>query len=113
MELRFGTTARLTACTIFLSQFLLYSGVVLYAPALALETTTGLSMTMSVIIMGIVCTFYSTIGGIKAVLITDLFQGFLMILSVIIVIVNAAIDAGGFYEILKIADQGGRIDLTK
>lgn len=48
--------------------------IVLYVPALTLETVTGLSQTVSILLVGIVCVFYSLIGGIKAVIITDLFQ---------------------------------------
>ncbi|XP_011309839.1 putative sodium-dependent multivitamin transporter [Fopius arisanus] len=110
LEKRFGVKTRLVTSTIFLLQFLLYTGVVLYAPALALEATTGLSTTISVFIIGIVCTFYSTIGGIKAVLITDVFQGALMIASVVIVIVTAAVEAGGIDKIWHIATEGKRID---
>lgn len=111
--MRFGNPTKLITSTIFLLQFLLYCGVVIYAPALAIESTTGLSVTMSVVVMAIVCTFYSTIGGIKAVLITDVFQAILMITSVVIVIANAAIDVGGIYEIIDIAQRGGRIDFNK
>jgi Na+/proline symporter len=33
----------------------------------------------SVLSVGLVCTFYSTLGGMKAVLMTDLFQVFLTV----------------------------------
>jgi sodium-coupled monocarboxylate transporter 8/12 len=48
--------------------------IVLYVPALTLEAVTGLPRTVSIVLVGMVCVFYSTIGGIKAVIITDLFQ---------------------------------------
>ncbi|KAG7203383.1 hypothetical protein KM043_013454 [Ampulex compressa] len=110
LQKRFGTATRLVASFAFLLQLLLYSGVVLYAPALALEATTGISTTMSVIGIGLVCTFYSTIGGIKAVLITDIFQGLLMLLAVITIIIIAAVDAGGIDQIWRIAQNGSRIE---
>lgn len=52
----------------------LYIGIVLFAPALALNAVTGLNKVLSIVAVGVVCTFYSTIGGMKAVLITDMFQ---------------------------------------
>lgn len=112
IQQRFGTATRIVASLVFLLQFLLYTGVVLYAPALALEATTGLSTTLSIAIIGIVCTFYSTIGGIKAVLITDVFQGLLMVISIGIIIVKAAMDVGGVGKIWEIAERGDRIDFS-
>lgn len=89
----------------FILQLLLYSGVVLYAPALALEATTGISMTASVIGIGLVCTFYSTIGGIKAVLITDVFQSLLMLIAIILVIITAAMNVGALTKFGRLLDK--------
>lgn len=113
MQQRFGTAARLAGSFAFLLQLLLYSGVVLYAPALALEATTGISTTVSVILIGLVCTFYSTIGGIKAVLITDVFQSLLMLIAIIMVIVTEAMNVGGLDKIWEIAREGSRIEFDK
>ncbi|XP_071637386.1 putative sodium-dependent multivitamin transporter isoform X2 [Temnothorax longispinosus] len=110
LQKRFGTTTRLIASFAFLLQLLLYSGVVLYAPALALEATTGISKTASVIGLGLICTFYSTIGGIKAVLITDVFQGLLMLTAVVTIIATAAVDNGGVDRIWRIAGEGSRLE---
>lgn len=87
--------------------------MVLYAPALALEATTGISTTASVIGLGLICTFYSTIGGIKAVLITDVFQGLLMLTAVITVIATAVVDNGSLDRIWQIAGEGSRLEFDK
>lgn len=87
--------------------------MVLYAPALALEATTGISTTASVIGLGLICTFYSTIGGIKAVLVTDVFQSLLMLGAVVTVIVTAAVDNGGLDRIWQIAEKGSRVEFDK
>lgn len=110
---RFGKAARMAGSFAFTLQLLLYSGVVLYAPALALEATTGISTTASIIGIGLVCTFYSTIGGIKAVLITDVFQSLLMLIAIILVIITAAINVGGLDKIWEIARQGSRIEFDR
>ncbi|XP_024946748.1 putative sodium-dependent multivitamin transporter isoform X2 [Cephus cinctus] len=93
-------------------ELLLYTGVVLYAPALALEATTGLSSTASILGIGLICTFYSTLGGIKAVLVTDVFQSLLMLVAVLTIIVTAAIHAGGLDRIWDTAYDGSRVEFT-
>ncbi|XP_011686228.1 PREDICTED: putative sodium-dependent multivitamin transporter [Wasmannia auropunctata] len=113
LEKRFGVRIRMMASFIYWIQLLLYSGVVLYAPSLALEATTGMSKTASIIIIGLVCAFYSSIGGIKAVLITDVFQGFLMFAAVFMIIGTAAYDVGGLGQIWEIAKQGQRLEFDR
>jgi len=66
--------ARLCASVAFSLQMILYTGIVLYAPSLAISAVTGIDTVLSVLSIGVVCTFYSTIGGMKAVLFTDVFQ---------------------------------------
>ena len=95
-------------------QMTLYTGVVLYAPALALEATTGLSSTTSILLIGLICTFYSSIGGIKAVLATDVFQGFLMFGSIFSVIAVGCWDIeGGLLGVFDIAGKGGRFNFNQ
>lgn len=74
LEKRFGKPTRLAASLAFSLQMILYMGIVLYTPALTLEAVTGMSRAWAILSVGLVCTFYSTIGGLKAVLITDVFQ---------------------------------------
>ncbi|TGZ47714.1 putative sodium-dependent multivitamin transporter, partial [Temnothorax longispinosus] len=114
LEKRFGLYMRLLVSAANFSETMLLTGVMLYAPALALEATTGLSSTMSILVLAVICTFYSTLGGIKAVLITDIFQGLLMLvaLSVIIFIVTQNID-GGIGAIWRIAQEGGRLNFSE
>ena len=69
------------------NQKLHLTGIVVYAPALALSTVTGLSYLGSVFAVGCVCTFYSTLGGMKAVLVTDVFQSLLMFAAVFAVVI--------------------------
>ncbi|XP_066143171.1 putative sodium-dependent multivitamin transporter [Euwallacea fornicatus] len=111
LELRFGKTARLAASVSYTIQMTLYMGVVVYAPALALEALTGISKTAAILSIGLVCTFYSTIGGMKAVLVTDVFQSILMFAAVFSVIGAALAETGSFAEIWRIAEEGRRTNL--
>lgn len=52
LELRFGKTTRLAASLSYTLQMILYVGVVLYAPALALEALTGISKVAAMLSVG-------------------------------------------------------------
>lgn len=58
----------------FVVQMLLYSCIALVAPAIALQTVTNISQEWSIIVVGMVVTFYATLGGMKAIIFTDFFQ---------------------------------------
>ena len=86
LEARFGSPTRVLASLAFSVQMILYMGIVLYAPSLALSAVTGLTFPGSVVAVGLVCTFYSSLGGMKAVLMTDVFQSLLMFAAIFAVI---------------------------
>ncbi|MCL4126581.1 UNVERIFIED_CONTAM: hypothetical protein GTU68_057349 [Idotea baltica] len=109
LEMRFGRVTRLFASLAFSLQMTLYMGIVLYAPSLALAAVTGISETWSIIAVGVVCTFYSSIGGMKAVLITDVFQSLLMFAAVFAVGITGLFDFG-LAEILNAAAEGDRLE---
>ena len=74
LNLRFGNATRMMAVIAFLIQTALYLGIVIYAPALALANTTGMDLWGAVVGTGLVCTLYTTLGGMKAVIWTSVFQ---------------------------------------
>ncbi|XP_061377544.1 putative sodium-dependent multivitamin transporter [Danaus plexippus] len=112
LELRFGPHVRMLASLTYTLQMVLYNGIVLYAPAIVLESVTGLDRLVSILVVGLVCTFYSTLGGMKAVLFTDLLQSFLMFAAVFSVVIFASIELGGFDKIFIISKEGGRLDFS-
>ncbi|XP_013138880.1 PREDICTED: putative sodium-dependent multivitamin transporter isoform X2 [Papilio polytes] len=112
LELRFGPTIRILASLTYALQMILYSGVVLYAPSIVLETVTGLTRIVSILVVGLACTLYSTLGGMKAVVFTDLLQSLLMLAAVVSVVVFTSLELGGFLQIFKIANEGGRLDFS-
>uniref|UniRef100_A0A6M2DZL7 Putative sodium-dependent multivitamin transporter n=1 Tax=Xenopsylla cheopis TaxID=163159 RepID=A0A6M2DZL7_XENCH len=109
LEKRYGGATRLAASIAYTLQMVLYMGIVLYAPALALEAVTGLSKAGAILTVGLVCTFYSTVGGMKAVLITDVFQSILMF-GAIFSVVGVAWSRYGLDGIWQRALDGGRIE---
>ncbi|KAK5645782.1 hypothetical protein RI129_004246 [Pyrocoelia pectoralis] len=111
LEKRFGKTTRLAASLTYSFQMILYSGIVLYAPALTLGTVTGISQNVAILSVGLICTFYSTIGGMKAVVMADLLQSVLMFGAVLSVIICGVVQTGSVAEIWRIADEGNRTGL--
>ncbi|XP_058235276.1 solute carrier family 5 member 6a isoform X2 [Hemibagrus wyckioides] len=109
LELRFNKTVRICGTVTFIFQMVIYMGVVLYAPALALNAVTGFDLWGAVLAMGLVCTLYTTLGGLKAVIWTDVFQTIVMFAGQLAVIVVGAHQAGGMAEVWRKAQNGSRI----
>ncbi|XP_062415480.1 solute carrier family 5 member 6a isoform X2 [Pungitius pungitius] len=109
LELRFNKTVRICGTVTFIFQMVIYMGVVLYAPALALNAVTGFDLWGAVLAMGLVCTLYTALGGLKAVIWTDVFQTVVMFAGQLAVIVVGASQAGGMAEVWRKALNGSRI----
>ncbi|KAJ8020485.1 Sodium-coupled monocarboxylate transporter 2 [Holothuria leucospilota] len=104
---RFGRAVRLFGMSINCVYLVMYLGIVIYGPALALNAVTGLSIAGSIIAVGIVCTFYTTVGGIKAVLWADVFQSVIFLTGFFITIFACSAHVGGFAEIFRINSRDG------
>ncbi|XP_033644688.1 sodium-coupled monocarboxylate transporter 1-like [Asterias rubens] len=111
LELRFGVTVRNCCLVLGYAFGVMQSGLVTYAASLVLSTVTGskLSVFTCTVILSAVCTFYTVIGGIKAVLWADCFQMCLVIASLIAAATQAVIQIG-FGEIWLRNLNGGRIN---
>uniref|UniRef100_UPI00358E755E sodium-dependent multivitamin transporter-like isoform X2 n=1 Tax=Myxine glutinosa TaxID=7769 RepID=UPI00358E755E len=109
LELRFNRTVRLAGTSVFIFQMVVYMGVVLYTPALALNAVTNLNVWLSVVLLGGVCTIYTTMGGLRAVVWTDVFQTLVMVCGLLSVIIVGANEVGGIGHVWNQAIEGGRI----
>uniref|UniRef100_A0A8C0YK12 Solute carrier family 5 member 8, like n=1 Tax=Cyprinus carpio carpio TaxID=630221 RepID=A0A8C0YK12_CYPCA len=88
----------------------LYTGMVIYAPALALNQITGLDLWGVLVATGVVCIIYCTLGGLKAVIWTDVFQMIIMLSGFVAVIARGAVLQGGFAKIWNDSYHGGRLE---
>ncbi|XP_025735053.2 sodium-coupled monocarboxylate transporter 2 [Callorhinus ursinus] len=111
LQLRFNKPVRYAATVIYIVQTILYTGVVVYAPALALNQVTGFDLWGSVFATGIVCTFYCTLGGLKAVVWTDTFQMIVMIVGFLTVLIQGSAHAGGLYNVMEQSTNGSRLNI--
>uniref|UniRef100_A0A672F731 Solute carrier family 5 member 8 n=1 Tax=Salarias fasciatus TaxID=181472 RepID=A0A672F731_SALFA len=109
LELRFSRAVRLLGTVFFVAQTVLYTGIVIYAPALALNQVTGIDLWGAVVSTGVVCTFYCSVGGLKAVVWTDVFQLGVMLAGFLCVIIGSVRLQGGLASIVSDSRDGGRL----
>ncbi|XP_038051840.1 sodium-coupled monocarboxylate transporter 1-like [Patiria miniata] len=109
LEVRFNKAV--LACGVFAFIFfaILYMGLVTFAASLAATAVTDVSYAVAVVCLVGVCTIYTVIGGIKAVLWTDTLQMLIIIATIIIVIIKGSVELGGIENVWRIAEEGRRI----
>lgn len=103
---RFGETIRRAAAGLFLITRSLADGFRLYATAIVLVALTGWSDPASILIIGGVTIVYTYLGGMKAVIWTDVIQLLIYIAGAIVaalVIVERI--PGGWSEIVRVGEQ--------
>lgn len=83
LESRFNPAVRLFASTLYLVFQLARMGLVLYLPALALSAVTPLDTLLCILVMGVLSTFYTVIGGIEGVIWIEVVQALLLFLGAI------------------------------
>ena len=102
LEERFNMKVRLLGSITFMLMQLARMGVVLYLPAIAIASVTGMNIYVCIGIMGLFCTVYTVMGGIEAVIWTDVIQVVVLLGGAIMCIVVAAINTdGGMVEIIE------------
>ncbi|MGV8960197.1 MAG: sodium:solute symporter [Stenotrophomonas sp.] len=79
LETRFHPAIRMLASGLcIVMQIGSRMSVILFLPALAISTITGVDVAWSILVMGIFTIIYTTMGGMKAVIWTDFVQVFVM-----------------------------------
>ncbi|QDS99298.1 sodium:solute symporter family transporter [Adhaeretor mobilis] len=74
LEYRFGKSVRTVGAIVFVLIRLIWISLILYTAARAVSPMTGWPIPVLVVIMGLVTVFYTTLGGMKAVLWSDFAQ---------------------------------------
>lgn len=111
LEERFNVKVRSLASITFILMQLARIGIVLYLPAIAIASVTGIDIYMCIAIMGVFCTIYTVMGGIEAVIWTDVIQVVILLGGAIFCIAIAALNIdGGITEIVR---KGMELDKFK
>jgi SSS family transporter len=109
---RFGPAVQRVASATFIVTRTIADGLRLFLTALLLRQFTGWDMTMSVLVMGIATIVYTYLGGMQAVIWTDLIQFVIYILGAIVAvgfIVSAV--PGGLDAIRTMGTSAGKFQV--
>ncbi|MEO6595937.1 MAG: sodium:solute symporter [Planctomycetota bacterium] len=118
LERRFGPVTRSLTSLMFLVSRCLAFAIVLYAPAVVFSVMTGLSITPTIWITGLLTTTYTVIGGIGGVVWTDVKQMLLIAFGVTVCLVFLLYDTcgqlgfGGVFEALGAAGKMNPVEIT-
>lgn len=113
LELRFDKSVRRVASLIYAISIIIFVPIIVYVPALAFSQVSGINLHIITLVTSIICVFYTTVGGLKAVVWTDTLQFILMIGAVCCVIFLGLTSTGGLFNVWNTADKGGRLVFFK
>lgn len=113
LEERFSVQVRTLASASFIARVLLWLALATYAPALALEQVTGLPLWFTILCTGLLTTFYTAIGGMRAVIWTDLMQLIVLFGGQLIIMITAILHVpGGLGQVVEVARDHGKFSLS-
>ncbi len=112
LEERFGTWARLYATICYLLTQLARTGTILFGVSLGLQALTGWPLPMLIVATGALVTAYTLLGGIEAVIWTDVLQSVVLFVGAIVIALVLVGDLpGGLAGALERAAAEGKTSL--
>ncbi|MEZ6058994.1 MAG: sodium/solute symporter [Planctomycetaceae bacterium] len=112
LEQRFSVSVRIFGSLAFVLFQLGRMGIVLLLPALALSAVTGIDVYVCIIAMGALSTLYTVLGGIEAVVWTDVVQAVVLIGGAAAALsIMAGHVSGGLAGIVTTAFHAGKFDM--
>lgn len=112
LEKRFNITIRMFGSISFVLFQLVRMGIVVYLPALALATVVGIDIYMAIVVMGILAILYTYLGGMEAVIWTDVVQVIVLIAGLIVGVVFIALEIGDVGYIIETAYNDSKFQLV-
>ncbi|KAF2883309.1 hypothetical protein ILUMI_22869 [Ignelater luminosus] len=110
LKIRFDHSIRTLASLLFILATLLYVPIVIYVPSLAFTQVSGIELYQICPVICLVCIFYTTLGGLQAVVLSDTLQFIITLGTMITVIIMGTYSAGGFVAVWEKAASKDRIE---
>lgn len=112
LEKRFGPWARTYAVVCFLLTQIARMGSIFFGLSLTLQALTGFDMKMIMLITGICIILYTVMGGIEAVIWTEVVQGILKTLGAVLIVYLVVTNIpGGIAKITEIGKADNKFSL--
>ena len=114
LEGRFGPSIRVYGALVFIIAQVVRVSMILYLVSLVLQELTGFDATTCILISGSIVAIYTIIGGIDAVIWTDVIQTIVLLLGGIMCLVIIVVTLpGGFGQILDVAITDGKLAFSE
>jgi SSS family transporter len=112
LERRFSLAVRVVTSVLFQVLRGVHVAIVIYAPSLVINLVTGLPIWQCILFMGGFTTFYTTLGGMRAVIWTDVIQFSVVSSGIFLIFVKAFSQVkGGALGAFKAAAAAGKLHL--
>ena len=115
LEGRFDLRVRTLTALLFLVQRGLAAGITIYAPAIILSTILGWSLSLTILVIGVVVIFYTVVGGTKAVSVTQKQQMIVILLGMFaagVVVVMKLPENVSFGDAIGVAGHLGKLQVV-
>ena len=109
--LRYGSNeVRFVAATGGIIYFVFYMATVVLGTCMALRSVIGVPFWVTVIVYTVITAIYTSLGGFKAVIWTDVFQLIVMVTGILATLIKSTIKAGGSSGVHRFAEERLKID---
>ena len=114
LEGRFGVSVRLYGSASYILRGLIRISIMLYLVSILFREVTSLSLPMCIVIAGIFVTFYTVLGGIDAVIWTDVIQTIVLVSGALLCLGVVVYQLpGGFEQIFSVAAEHGKLSFAE
>lgn len=114
LEYRFGPSVRVYGAAAFIFAQVVRVSLILYLISLVLQEITGYDASLCIVIAGVLVASYTIIGGIEAVIWTDVIQTIVLFLGgVFCLMVIVDLLPGGLGEIITTATEAGKLGFSE
>lgn len=110
LERRFGVASRVVIGILFMFTMSVGAAAILTATGYVVTYITGMSPTSAIVVMTVIVVVYTMLGGMNAVIWTDVLQGIILIFGAFVVLASLLSQIGPFTEALSFLNMHGKLN---